>query len=83
MPRRHGEGGERGHADEHAIHGAGAPARVMQRCDQEQQAGDGNPDALEDAQRARLQVQLELRIQRVGEQRRTQEEPDEIGQAGV
>ncbi|KAG1230952.1 hypothetical protein G6F68_019244 [Rhizopus microsporus] len=57
--------------------------RPVQRADQEQQAERGECQALEDAQRARLQAHLQLQEDRVAQQARTdQEAQEELGAEG-
>ena len=56
---------ERGESDQRAVHACTGAARVVERRDQEQDAGRDDRDALEDAQRARRQAENVLRVERV------------------
>ncbi|MNT69791.1 hypothetical protein D3C72_2081330 [compost metagenome] len=56
---------------------AGPLARPVQRADQEQQAQCGERQALEDAQRAGLQPDLELQENRIGQQPGADQKPQQ------
>ena len=54
---------------------------MMQRGGEKRHSDQHDPDALKDAQRTRLESQTVLRVQRVGHEARTYEEPGDIGEA--
>jgi hypothetical protein len=83
MSCRDAEGGEGGDGNGCRIRVSATTPRVMQGSREEYQTEQCHADTLEDTQRARLEVQHELRVQRVSEQGCAHGKTREIGQAAV
>ena len=81
MPCRDQQRGEGHHANGERIQVAPAATWVMQGGGEENQPEERHADALEDAQRAWLEAESELRVKRVGDERGAQRKADEIDQA--
>ncbi len=70
-------------ANQHRIRARPPPLRVMQSGYQEHDAKCGNRNSLKDAQRARLQTEVVLRVQGVGQERNASQEATEIRETSI
>jgi len=83
VPPRYTDRSESRDGDQYGVDARAARTGMVKRGDQEDDAERRDGDALENAQRARIESELKLREQRVGQQTRAGTEAQEVVQSTI